>query len=181
MEKNALSNQHSELPAGQTSSCAERSCAVAGVSQHRTPPTRGITSKPRQGWPKARADLNTAFSCLTAGIREGWGLPRERTRSHRHKPACKKFLLEVRKILPVMMLKCGNRASRKTAESPGFGKMQNWNGLRPEQIGLPPPPLSEGRIRCPHVPPELICCDTILCSCAWAQENSVSMHQVLST
>lgn len=62
---------------------------------------------------------------------------------------------------------------------PGFGKMQNWSGLRPEQIGLPPPALSEGWIKCSQMPSKFICCDTIPCSCAWAQENPLSMHQVI--
>lgn len=78
--------------AGETSSCVRGAWLVSPI-----PPTHGITFKPCHGWQQARAHLNTTLSCLSAGIREGSGLPRERTKSHRHKPACKKFLL-VRKI-----------------------------------------------------------------------------------
>lgn len=65
---------------------------------------------------------------------------------------------------------------------PGIGEMQNWNGQSPEQTGLPPPALSWGLDKrmssCPFRAQLL--CDTILYFCGWAQENSLSVHQVIS-
>lgn len=95
MEKKDLSKQHSELPAGQASSCAGRSWLVPPAPR---PSHAWDYPEPRRGWQQARADIPSTLSCPTAGIRQGSGLSRERTRSHTHKAACKRFLLGVRKI-----------------------------------------------------------------------------------
>lgn len=110
------------------------------------PPTRAITSKQRCGWQQARADPNTTLSCPTPGIDRDWSSQGKRIRSHTQKPACKKFLLEVRKIQcdneSHSHMNVGTGHPERLQNLPGFGEMQNWNGLRPEQIWLLPPEWS---------------------------------------
>lgn len=134
-------------------------------------------------WPRASEGRpHPVFSCLTGGIKEGSELPRVRTRGHRHKPARGKFLLEVRKDFSPWGCSMCSGCPERLLSLPGIGEMQNWNGQSPEQTGLPPPALSWGldkRMSSRPFRAQLLC-DTILYFCGWAQENSLSVHQVIS-